>query len=118
MYAARGNSLSSDMRLAVLLICLLGSTSPSPRCPAPPVPQTRDTLDIFLLHPGYRLVLRDSIYLCRTPTQLHSFLKVHARRISGASIRTAPEEPLDSVMPVMQMLDRFRIQTMPPPDDQ
>ena len=95
----------------VLLLLLLASTSTSVIARQYP---SGDTLHIFILNPGYRLSLRDSVYLCRTPAQLKTFLQRHARGISHASIETAPEEPVDSVMALMRVLDKMHIRTAMP----
>ncbi|HTJ11574.1 MAG TPA: hypothetical protein VL547_06105 [Dinghuibacter sp.] len=94
------------MHLALLLL-LLHAATPTVR-QGPP----GDTIRIFMLQPGYRLALRDSVYLCRTTGQLRTFLRQHARVITHASIETAPEETVDSVMDLMELLHRRHIRVV------
>lgn len=73
--------------------------------------QSKDTniLSIFLLRPGYRVMLHDSVFLCRSPRQLKTFLKTHAHGVTKATIVAAPEEPIDSVIVVMKALRKYAI---------
>lgn len=97
--------------LASVLLSLPAAAAPVRRAARPGDTRTQpgDTLHLFLLSPGYRLALRDSVYLCRTDVQLKTFLQGHARGISCASIESGSEESVDSVMELMRLLNRLHI---------